>query len=263
MKLRIAMVTAVMTVSFFTTGLLYAANGDLIVSGKLEVGTNLNVTGNIGVGTSSPASKLSVGGSGTTGTGIWSVGSNMGVYGSGTAYSGTGVMGSGSIGIFGSSGSINGSGVKGEITNELGGAGVYGIATAPLANGTGVRGEGKQYDFNATGPGVNYGATSSIRWKRNIKEVDNALGIVLGLRGVYYDWDAEHGGKHDIGFIGEEVGKYIPEIVVWDEKDTEYVTGMDYSKMTPVLLQAIKEQQNQIEALKAEVKDLRKILSKK
>ena len=32
------------------------------------------------------------------------------------------------------------------------------------------------------------------RWKRNIEEIDGALDKLLSLRGVYFDWDEEHGG---------------------------------------------------------------------
>jgi hypothetical protein len=75
--------------------------------------------------------------------------------------------------------------------------------------------------------------------------------------GVYFDWDEEHGGKHDMGFIAEEVGQVIPEIVGY-EPDGVYATGVDYGAITPMLLQAIKEQQRQIEELKAQVEELRK-----
>lgn len=180
-----------------------------------------------------------------------------------TGNSSNGVNANGSSnGVYGHS---NQTGVRGE---SFGGSVGYGVVGKSNADGwmgasIGVSGDGQSYDFYALGAGVNYGASSSKRWKKNVKEVDNALDIVLGIRGVYFDWDKEHGGKHDIGFIGEEVGKYIPEIVVWDGQDRQYVTGMDYSKMTPVLLQAIKEQQKQIEALKTEVQDLKKSLSRK
>jgi len=70
--------------------------------------------------------------------------------------------------------------------------------------------------------------------------MDRALEKVLKIRGVYFDWDQEHGGKRDFGFIGEEVGRYFPEIVSYEE-DGVYATGMDCGAMTPVLTEAIKE----------------------
>ena len=97
---------------------------------------------------------------------------------------------------------------------------------------------------------------SSIRWKKNITEIDNALDKVLNIRGVYFDWDEEHGGQHDMGMIAEEVGEYIPEIVIYED-DGVYATGMDYGALTPVLVEAIKEQQAQIEELKKVICELK------
>lgn len=194
--------------------------------------------GNVGIGTSNPVSGLSVGGDGYPYKAIYGYNNASNEYGP----LGTGVQGEGSY-----------CGVIGKSTNW----GVYGSGYI------GVYGYGGTYDFYAKGSGINYGAPSSIRWKRNVKEIDNALGLIAGIRGVYFDWDEEHGGRHAVGFVGEEVGRYIPEIVARDENDDQYVTGMDYGKMTPVLLQAIKEQQKEIEELKAEIKALRKILAGK
>lgn len=125
------------------------------------------------------------------------------------------------------------------------GSGLYGVIGVGAAGG---------YDFYAEGPGENYGSASSIRWKENILEIDNALEKVLALRGVYFDWDKEHGSQHDMGFIAEEVGEQIPEIVSY-EKDSEYATGMDYGAITPVLLQAIKEQQGIIQNQQMMIED--------
>ena len=123
----------------------------------------------------------------------------------------------------------------------------------------GVEGQGTAFDFYATGSGVNYGAASSIRWKSNVQEIDGALDKIINLRGVYFDWDEEHGGHHDMGFIAEEVGEVIPEIVSY-EPDGVYATGVDYGAITPVLVQAIKEQQRQIKELKAQIDELKKRL---
>ena len=72
------------------------------------------------------------------------------------------------------------------------------------------------------------------------------------MRGVYYNWDEEHGGQHDVGMIAEEVGEVLPEIVVYEENGVD-ATGMDYSKLTPLLVEAVK-------ALKAENDALRQRL---
>jgi len=103
---------------------------------------------------------------------------------------------------------------------------VYGASNSPQG-----------YDFFAAGSGQNYGSPSSIRWKSNIESVADPLGKLSQIRGVYFDWDEEHGSQRDIGFIDEEVGEVLPEIVAYEE-DGEFVTGVDYSKMTPLLVEA-------------------------
>jgi hypothetical protein len=131
--------------------------------------------------------------------------------------------------------------------------GVYGIALAE--NSTGVFGEGQNYDFYANGPGVDYGSGSSIRWKTNIAPINSPIEKIKAIRGVTFDWDGAHGGRHDVGMIAEEVGKVLPEIVVYEKNGTDAI-GMDYSKITPLLLEAIKAQQVEIDALKAEISKL-------
>lgn len=128
------------------------------------------------------------------------------------------------------------------------GFGVYGNATGLYGNG--VMGSGKAYDFNAIGSGVNYGATSSIRWKKDIEVIDEPLEKIMRIRGVYFNWDEEHGGQHDVGMIAEEVGQVLPEIVVYEENGID-ADGMDYSKTTPLLVEAVK-------ALKVELDDVRR-----
>jgi len=131
--------------------------------------------------------------------------------------------------------------------------GVYALATG--SSGIGVYGEGELYDFYAHHGRTNYGAASSIRWKSNIQAIDNPLDKVLQLRGVYFDWDQEHGGEHDVGMIAEEVGKVLPEIVRYEE-DGIYTSGMDYSKLTPLLVEAIKELKKENDLLKRRIEVL-------
>jgi hypothetical protein len=193
-----------------------------------------------------------------------------GVYGYNSTSGNYGYLGSGSTGVYGSGGSYGvygeaagstGRGVYGKATNSGNytnfggyfvasgnyGLGVYGYAAGSSA--VGVYGYGGEYDFYAAGPGTNYGSPSSIRWKRDIQPIDDPLCKVMNLRGVYFNWDAEHGGQHDVGMVAEEVGEVLPEIVEYEENGID-ATGMDYSKLTPLLVEAVK-------ALKSEVDDLR------
>jgi len=159
--------------------------------------------------------------------------------------------------------SASGEGVRGV---TLSGAGIQGIAENETGSGVGVRGRSDSaagFDFLANGAGTNYGSTSSRRWKRNIQPIDDPLHMLAQLRGVYYDWDAEHGGHHDLGMIAEEVGAVLPEIVNYEENGIDAI-GMDYSKLTPLLVEAVKalqaEKDAEIAALHAENNRLRERL---
>ena len=84
---------------------------------------------------------------------------------------------------------------------------------------------------------------SSRRWKTNIHLLENALSKVEQLRGVSYD--LKDSGKHEIGVIAEEVGQVVPEVVSY-EKNGKDARGVDYSKLTALLIEAVKQQQKQI-----------------
>ncbi len=118
------------------------------------------------------------------------------------------------------------------------GWGIYGLTGD---NGKGVVGQAGNggWDFYAQGPGQDYGSSSSIRWKTDIQDIPNPLKMLTNLRGVYFDWDEEHGGRHDIGFIAEEVGQIIPEIVEYESNGKDAI-AIDYSKVTPLLVEGIK-----------------------
>ena len=134
------------------------------------------------------------------------------------------------------------------------GFGVHGVATS--SNGTGVYASGGLFDFYAAGSGTDYGTASSIRWKSDIREIDEPLEKVMNMRGVYFNWDAEHGGGHDVGMVAEEVGKVLPEIVEYEENGID-ATGMDYSKLTPLLVEAVKALKTELDQLQKENTDLR------
>ncbi|MCK4427372.1 MAG: tail fiber domain-containing protein [candidate division Zixibacteria bacterium] len=94
---------------------------------------------------------------------------------------------------------------------------------------------------------------SSIRWKENINPIDNPLDKVLALQGVYFNW--KESKKHDIGMIAEEVGKVVPEVVAYEENGVD-AKSLDYARLTALLVEAIKEQQKEIELLKAKINTL-------
>ena len=138
------------------------------------------------------------------------------------------------------------------------GRGVYGHASDTSGTNYGVFGASSSasgFDFYAGGAGVNYGASSSRRWKNNVVPIGDPLAKLSKLQGVFFDWDEEHGGAHDVGMIAEEVGAVLPEIVQYEQNGVDAI-GMDYSKMTPLLVQAVNalraEQDTRIESLRGE-----------
>lgn len=81
---------------------------------------------------------------------------------------------------------------------------------------------------------------SSRRWKTNIQTLQGALAKVEQLRGTSYD--QKDSGKHEIGVIAEEVGAVLPEVVSWESNGTD-ARGVDYGRLTALLIEATKEQQ--------------------
>ena len=94
---------------------------------------------------------------------------------------------------------------------------------------------------------------SSRRWKSDIQPLRGALGKVERLRGVSYTYTAN--GKHDIGMIAEEVGKVVPEVVSYEENGKD-ARGIDYARLTALLVEAVKQQQDEIQQEKTQIRRL-------
>ena len=197
-------------------------------------------------------------------------GQGIGVYGMSTDSFGVYGVGTKDYGVYGKS-SLN-IGVYGEggaAFPDVSGKGVTGV----FGKGSlyGVHGDGTTADFWAEN--AMYGNDSSIRWKKNIVNITNPLDKISNLRGVYFDWDEAHGGKHTVGFIAEEVGEVMPEVVIYEENGI-YAKGMDYSKMTPLLVEAANamrkeyqdkfiDQEARIESLESQLNELKSMLMAK
>ena len=78
---------------------------------------------------------------------------------------------------------------------------------------------------------------------------NTALDTVMSLNGVEFTW--KDSGERDFGFIAQEVQKVVPKAV---HTGGDGVQGVDYSRLTSVLVEAVKAQQVQIEELKALLK---------
>ena len=101
-------------------------------------------------------------------------------------------------------------------------------------------------------------AYSDRRKKTNIATIDNALGKVLQLRGVYYnriDPEPEDIDRRDIGVIAQEVLEVLPEAVKHSEHTDEY--SVNYGNMAGIFIEAIKDLKKELDELKAELNMLK------
>jgi len=103
-------------------------------------------------------------------------------------------------------------------------------------------------------------STSDERFKENITPISNALDKVKTLTGVEFDWRMEtkdyHGYVgHDVGVIAQQVKAVLPEAV---RTNANGYLAVRYEKLIGLLIEGMKEQQEQIEELKAQLNGLTK-----
>jgi hypothetical protein len=148
----------------------------------------------------------------------------------------------------------------------------------PLISGGGVLEIGRYIDFHSAAAGttdfdvriectgsnaITFGtstavtagtftASSDIKLKKNIKTLTNSLEKVLSLRGVEYDRIDIEG--HHIGVVAQEVEQIIPEVV----SESNGTKSVAYANLVAVLIEAIKEQQEQINNLEHQLIELKK-----
>lgn len=93
--------------------------------------------------------------------------------------------------------------------------------------------------------------TSDARLKTDLVRISNALDKVNALNGFTFNWN-ELSGKdqtvREAGVIAQEVQAVVPEVVV--ERDNGYL-AVNYEKLVPLLIEAIKELKAEVEVLKA------------
>ncbi len=96
--------------------------------------------------------------------------------------------------------------------------------------------------------------SSSRKIKHNISNIENILPAVLQMQGVKFDYndDFAEDSKNNYGFIAEDTAKVLPNVVGYGPDGEP--SGIQYTKLTAVLLEAIKEQQVQIDELKSRSK---------
>lgn len=95
--------------------------------------------------------------------------------------------------------------------------------------------------------------SSSIRYKQNIENYSPGLDLIKRLRPVSFNWKAD--SKADMGLVAEEVASVEPLLTTTNEKGD--VEGVKYDRVGVVAVNAIKEQQTQIEVLQKENQELK------
>ena len=88
--------------------------------------------------------------------------------------------------------------------------------------------------------------TSSIRYKENVEQITNALDTVMSLRGVTYN--KKENVDKEIGVIAEEIAEILPEVVKFNTEGE--ANSVSYSRITAILIEAIKDLKKEIDELK-------------
>ena len=266
---------------------LYTTSGDVILSASGASTTHLIVknSGNVGIGTTSPAAKLDVNGTFVVNSNT-TTGTAAGVVNLGTTADPSSIANSSIIGLtWGLRGDSQGYYIVrsnnmtygGYTYNRLDLSWHTGIVIGAATTYGGIRFWNNSTNVGSSiasiGDGDNklrctddiIAYASDKRLKENITNIPNALDKVLKINGVYFDWKdkTEELGfdpsqKHDVGVIAQEIQAILPEVVTLAPFDYElgksksgenYLT-VKYEKIVPLLIEAIKEQQQQIDNLK-------------
>lgn len=95
-----------------------------------------------------------------------------------------------------------------------------------------------------------FNSTSDISLKTNIAKIDTALDLVSQLEGVRFNWISD--GKPSVGVIAQNIEEVIPELV-----STAEIKRVNYNGIVAVLIEAIKELNEEVKGLQEEIKHLR------
>jgi len=117
--------------------------------------------------------------------------------------------------------------------------------------GIGTTGPSYKLHVNGTVGATAYYYVSDTALKENIVALENSLEKILQLQGVSFNW--RDSKEKSIGLIAQEVERIFPEAVYGETGQK----SVDYGKLIAPLIEAIKEQQKEIEKLKAEVELLK------
>ena len=119
--------------------------------------------------------------------------------------------------------------------------------------GIGTTNPGERLEVNGNVKASAFLYSSDINLKQNIQNIPNALQKIQQLNGVYFQW--KESGKDGVGVIAQDIEKVFPELVATDPNTG--LKSVSYGNLVAPLIEAIKEQQKQIDELKAEIEVLK------
>ena len=101
---------------------------------------------------------------------------------------------------------------------------------------------------------------SSVRYKKDIEILEDPMEILKNLNGVSFKW--KDSDEKDYGFIAEDVGRILPNIVSWDDNKKD-AQGMEYVKLISFLVEAAKKQNSEIDYLKQTLAEIKRSFNRK
>ncbi|MDR6804767.1 hypothetical protein J2Y45_002925 [Dyadobacter sp. BE34] len=109
----------------------------------------------------------------------------------------------------------------------------------------------------AAGLTVFYNNASDRRLKENIKNTRYSIEDLMKIGVVDYNYISDEAKTRTTGFIAQDLYKVYPEAVSKGNEDVKVKAWMvDYSKLTPLLVKAVQDQQKEIAALKAQLSEM-------
>ena len=121
-----------------------------------------------------------------------------------------------------------------------------------FANPNGIVGQ-----IRCSGSVTNYITTSDRRLKENIIPIQDASQKILAMNPVSHTWINDKTAPEQHGFIAQEMQSIVPEAVSGDA-NSEEMMGMDYGKITPVIVKSLQDALNEISSLKQRISELEK-----
>lgn len=104
----------------------------------------------------------------------------------------------------------------------------------------------------STNSSTTYNTTSDYRLKEDLKDF-NGLDLIKSMKTYDFKWKADNSRMY--GVMAHELADVLP-YAVYGDKDGEYMQGVDYSKLTPVLVKAIQEEDLKVNAHEVRIAEL-------